>query len=162
MTPNTVAQKVYVNKRKEAALTCPSCHSTRIVNFGQYTQDQIPTKAKCVCGCIFDVPDVIIESRKYYRKKTKLPGSYAKTVVDKIGAMTVKDVSFSGIRFTTDKEHDIEVNEVLGVRFVLDDTKQTEIRRTVTVKNVQGRVIGAEFCDTHGYDLDLIYYLMLT
>jgi hypothetical protein len=162
MTSNSTTQKVYVNKSKEVALTCPSCHSTRVVNFSQYTDDKVPTRAKCVCGCIFDVPDVLVESRKFYRKKTRLPGSYAKTVVDKIGAMTVKDVSFSGIRFTTEKEHDIEVDEVLGVRFVLDDNKQTEIRRPVVVRNVHGRVIGAEFCDTNGYDLDLIYYLMLS
>jgi hypothetical protein len=82
--------------------------------------------------------------------------------VDKIGSMTVKDVSFAGIRFKTEKEHDIEVDETLGVRFVLDDNKQTEIRRPVVVKNVRGRLIGAEFCDTYGYDMDLIYYLMLS
>jgi hypothetical protein len=162
MTPNTTNQKVYVNRSKEAALTCPSCHSSRMVNFSQYTDDKLPTKAKCACGCIFDVPDIILESRKFYRKKARLPGSYSKTAVDKIGSMTVKDVSFSGIRFRTEKEHDIEVDEILGVRFVLDDNKQTEIRRAVVVKNVRGRLIGAEFCDTHGYDMDLIYYLMLS
>ena len=161
MTSNTAPRKAYVNSRKEVALTCPSCHSTRIVNFAQYTNDKIPLKAKCVCGCIFDVPDIILESRKYYRKRTRLQGSYTKTVVDEIGCMTVKDVSFSGIRFQTEKEHDITVDEVLGVRFVLDDHKHTEIRRTVTVRHVRGRFIGAEFCDMHGYDIDLLYYLIL-
>jgi hypothetical protein len=162
MTSRPARQKVYVNRRKEATLICPSCHSTKIVNFSQYTNDKIPSKAKCICGCIFDVPDVILETRKFYRKQTRLPGSYSKTVMDAIGCMTVKDVSFSGIRFKTEKEHAIEVDEVLGVKFVLDDNKQTEIRRTVVVRNVQGRLIGAEFCDTHGYDMDLIYYLMLS
>jgi hypothetical protein len=162
MTSNSAVRRLYVNKRKEAALTCPSCSSTRIVSFAQYTNDKIPTKAKCICGCIFDVPDVIIEARKFCRKKVNLLGSYSKTVVDEVGRMNVKNISFSGIRFKTEKEHNIEVDEVLGVRFVLDDDKQTEIRHTVVVRNVQGRLIGAEFCNAHGYDMDLIYYLMLT
>jgi PilZ domain len=161
MTSDKVSQKVYINSRKEAALTCPSCQSTKIVNFAQYMNDKIPLKAKCQCGCTFDVPDVLIESRKFYRKKTRLLGSYSKTIVDAIGCMTVRDVSFTGIRFQTEKEHDLAVAEVVGVRFVLDDQKHTEIRRTVVVRHVQGRFIGAEFCDTPGYDMDLIYYLML-
>jgi hypothetical protein len=70
MTSNSAVRRLYVNKRKEAALTCPSCSSTRIVSFAQYTNDKIPTKAKCICGCIFDVPDVIIEARKFCRKKS--------------------------------------------------------------------------------------------
>jgi hypothetical protein len=119
-----------------------------------------PIKAKCLCGCIFDVPAVVIEARQFYRKRTRLPGSYAKTVVDAMGCMTVKDVSFTGIRFQTEKEHDLAVEEVVGVRFVLDDPKHTEIRRTVAIRHVQGRFIGAEFCDMHGYDMDLISYLM--
>jgi hypothetical protein len=162
MTSPTVPRKVYINSRKETALTCPNCHNTKIVNFAQYLNDKSPIKAKCLCGCIFDIPDVVIEARKFYRKRTRLPGSYAKTIVDAIGRMTVKDVSFTGIRFQTEKEHNLAVEEVLGVRFVLDDHKHTEIRRTVVIRHVQGCFIGAEFCDTHGYDMDLIYYLMLS
>jgi hypothetical protein len=48
------------------------------------------------------------------------------------------------------------------VRFVLDDQKHTEIRRTVVIRHIQGRVIGAEFCDMHGYDMDLMHYLLLS
>ena len=162
MTSPTAPQKVYVNSRKEATLTCPSCHNTKLVNFTPYLNDKSPIKAKCLCGCIFAVPDVVIEARKFYRKKTRLSGSYAKTVVDTMGCITVQDVSFTGIQFQTEKEHDLIVEEVLGVRFVLDDHKHTEMRRTIVVRHVQGRCIGAEFCDTHEYDMDLIYYLMLS
>jgi len=133
-----------------------------MANLAQYTNTTNRIKAKCQCGCIFDVPDVVIEARKFYRKRTRLPGSYAKTVVDAMGCMTVHDVSFTGIRFQTEKEHDLALEEVLGVRFVLDDQKHTEIRRTVVIRHVQGRCIGAEFCDMHGYDMDLIHYLMLS
>jgi hypothetical protein len=163
MTSNTAPRKVYVKSRNAAALTCPSCHSTKIANLAQYTNTTRPIKAKCQCGGIFDVPDVVLDARKWYRKRTRLPGSYAKPVVDtRGGCMTVHDVSFTGIRFHTEKEHDLTVEEVLGVRFVLDDEKHTEMRRTVVIRQVQGRVIGAEFCDTHVYDMDLMHYLLLS
>ena len=162
MTSNTGPQKVYVKSRKAAALTCPSCHSTKIANLSQYTNTTSPLKAKCRCGCLFEVPDVVLEARKCYRKRTRLPGSYVKTVVDTMGCMTVHDVSITGLRFHTDKEHDLAVEEVLGVRFVLDDQKHTEIRRTVVIRHVQGHFIGAEFCDMHGYDMDLMHYLLLS
>jgi hypothetical protein len=162
MTSHTATRKVYVKSRKAAALTCPSCHSTKIANLAQYTHTTSPLKAKCRCGCLFEVPAVVLEARRFYRKRTRLPGSYVKTVVDTMGCMTVHDVSMMGLRFHTDHEHDLAVEDVLGVRFVLDDEKHTEIRRTVVIKNVQGRVIGAEFCDRHTYDMDLIHYLLLS
>jgi len=163
MTSNTAPRKIYVKSRNAAALTCPSCHSTKIANLAQYTNTTRPIKAKCQCGGIFDVPDVVLDARKWYRKRTRLPGSYAKPVLHaKGGRMTVNDVSFTGIRFHTEKEDDLTVEEVLGVRFVLDDEKHTEIRRTVVIRQVQGRVIGAEFCDTHVYDMDLMHYLLLS
>jgi PilZ domain len=162
MTSHTVPRKVYVKSRNAAALTCPSCHRTKIANLTQYTHITSPLKAKCRCGCLFDVPDVVLEARKFYRKKARLPGSYVKTVVDTMGCMTVHEVSMTGLRFHTDKEHDLAVEDVLGVCFVFDDEKHTEMRRTVVIRHIQGRVIGAEFCDRHTYDLDLIHYLLLS
>ena len=163
MTSNTAPRKVYVKSRKAAALTCPSCHSTKIANLAPYTNTTRPIKATCQCGCLFEVPDVVLEARKWYRKRTRLPGSYAKPVVDtRRGCMIVHDVSFTGIRFHTEKEHKLTVEDVLGVRFVLDDQQHTEMRRTVVVRHVQGRFIGAEFCDMHVYDMDLMRYLLLS
>src|SRR5215510_162120 len=63
MTSNTAPPKVYVKSRKATALTCPSCHSTKIANLAQFTNTTTPIKAKCQCGCLFDVPEVVLDAR---------------------------------------------------------------------------------------------------
>lgn len=149
-------------ERAKATITCPNCNNTKVVDVTKYRHAQSPTKARCGCGCIFDIPGLNVESRKFFRKKTNLTGSYVQTETDGKGFITVKDLSFSGLGFEVEKYHDIEVDDVLGVRFILNDKRKTEIRRTVVVKNVRGRFIGAEFCDSQIFDMDLGYYLMLS
>jgi hypothetical protein len=162
VSASTPAAKVFTNKLSQVPLTCPSCHTTTLVNMGKYTGTESTFKARCGCGCVFDIPGVVKEGRKYYRKKTSLPGSYFRTDKDVIGVIRIKDLSFSGIGFKTDKDHEIEVGDVLGVKFVLDAASKAELRHTVVVKRVRGNIIGAEFCDAQVYDMDLIHYLMLS
>lgn len=159
MTSHPPPQKVYVNHQQEAALTCPQCHRAKLVNFAPYLAAQLPIKVQCRCGYTFVVLEVLPEARGFARKRTRLPGSYAKPVGEATGGMTVQDISFTGIRFATDDAHDLAVDDVLGVRFVLDDQHHTELRRTVVIRHVQGRCIGAAFCDPPGDDRDLIAYL---
>jgi hypothetical protein len=149
-------------KGAKATITCPNCRNTSVVDTAKYKHAKSPTKAKCGCGCIFEIPALNVESRKFFRKKTNLTGSYSKTQIDGKGIMRVKDLSFSGLGFEIEKENDIKVDDVLGVRFILTNKKKTEIRRTVVVKNVRGRFIGAEFCDSQIFDMDLGYFLMLS
>ena len=81
--------------------------------------------------------------------------------MSKSGLIRVINLSFSGLQFRTDKEHDLEVKDIIGVKFILEDGKKTELRRTAVIKNVRGQKIGAEFCDSQIFDLDLCYFLML-
>jgi hypothetical protein len=76
--------------------------------------------------------------------------------------MTVKDLSYSGVRFKTEKDEDIEVGDILGVKFILNDDKRLEVNRSVVVKNKQGHYIGVEFCDSQTYDMELMHYLLLS
>jgi hypothetical protein len=82
--------------------------------------------------------------------------------MNKTGFMGVKDVSYSSISFELEKKDDITIGDILGVRFVLDDGKKSEIHRTVRVMNVRNKLIGAEFSDTQVFDIELCYYLMLS
>jgi hypothetical protein len=76
--------------------------------------------------------------------------------------MIVKDLSYSGLRFKTEKEDDIKVGDILGVKFILNDDKRVEVNRSTVVKNKQGRYIGAKFCDSQAYDMELMHYLLLS
>jgi hypothetical protein len=160
MAASSATQQVGIEGANTTKITCPQCNNTRIVDISKYRNSKSSVKAKCICGAVFSVP--IKDLRRFYRKRTRLPGSYLHTDNDHVGVIMVKNVSFSGLGFETEKEHHIEVGDVLGVKFMLNDGKKTEIRRTVLVKNVHGNTVGAEFCNSQGFDLELCYFLMLS
>jgi hypothetical protein len=59
--------------------------------------------------------------------------------------------------------HTILVNDVLSVTFTLDDKQKTDIRKSVRVRRIDDRFIGAEFVDRDTYtDTNRIlgFYLM--
>jgi hypothetical protein len=106
--------------------------------------------------------DISADMRKFYRKKANLRGSYSNINMNKTGFMSVKDVSYTGISFELEKKDDLIAGDTLGVRFVLDDERKTEIHRAVVVKNIRGKLIGVEFCDNQVFDIELCYYIALS
>ena len=79
MTSPTAPRAVYVNSRKEAALTCPSCHNTKLVNFAPYLNDKSPSKRN-VCVVVFLLSRMSSSSKKIFIEEGHTPpGSYAKT-----------------------------------------------------------------------------------
>ena len=162
MTAKATIEEVSTNESNEVSITCPECNMTRTINVLKYRSSKRRVKAKCGCGCIFDMSDVSANRRKFYRKETNLRGSYSSVNMNKTGFMRVKDVSSTGISFELEKDDEIEAGDTLGVRFVLDDERKTEIHRAVTVKFIREKLIGAEFCDNQVFDIELCYYLALS
>ena len=68
--------------------------------------------------------------------------------------MVVEDISRTGIGFRTVGGHAILVNDVLSVTFTLDDKQKTDIRKSVRVRRIDDRFIGAEFVDHDTYTGD--------
>ena len=161
MTAKATIEEVSANE-SEVSITCPECNMTRTLNVAKYRSSKRRVKAKCGCGCIFDMSDVSANLRKFYRKITNLRGSYSSVNMNKTGFMRVKDVSYTGISFELEKNDEIEAGDTLGVRFVLDDERKTEIHRAVTVKFIREKLIGAEFSDNQVFDIELCYYLALS
>lgn len=162
MTANVMTEEANQKSNNETEITCPECKTTRTINVAQYRSSKRRIKGKCGCGCVFDMSDISADMRKFYRKKTNLRGSYSNINMNRTGFMRVKDVSYSGISFVLEKKDDLIAGDTLGVRFVLDDERKTEIHRAVVVKNVREKLIGAEFCDNQVFDIELCYYLALS
>ena len=157
MITKATTQKVYVNKEHEGTITCPQCEKSKRVNFAKYAGLREALKVKCSCGYLFKI---VIEARKYFRKRTHLTGNYVVPGTDKSGSIVVEDLSWSGIRFQTRMQHNLQIGELIDLRFVLDNDIRSEIAKKATVRRVHGRTIGAEFCDLKAYDKELGYYLM--
>ena len=156
---------IYTNLSESVTLVCEQCGRSKALQAAAVKDLPQPLKVRCPCGAMFGVNIII---RQFYRKKTRLPGVYAKhdTQTDKIleqGRMTVEDISRTGIGLRTLYKHTVLVNDVLSLTFTLDDKQQTDIRKSVRVRRIDDRFIGAEFIDHDTYtDTNRVlgFYLM--
>jgi len=119
------------------------------------TDDAVGVTYKCTCGYTYNL---LLEKRKYYRKETRLPGTYFFGKGEK--PMTVKDLSLTGLKFEVENEPDFMVGDKLFVEFHLDDTQKTQIKKQVIIKIISGLSIGAEFCPEKGSDKAIEFYLI--
>lgn len=155
--------KIYITEDNTAVFICPKCQKTKVKNVAKYAaMEKIPKlKAKCSCGHVYEV---FLEKRKKFRKAVDLAGSYKyipENVADMehIGAMTVKDLSYTGLRIKVQLMPRFRVGDTLWVEFHLDDAKRSLIRKKVIVKNMKGLSAGLEYADTQAHDSVLGFYL---
>ncbi len=149
-------QKSYINDRNEATILCPQCGRTKMVNAAQI-KHQTTLKAKCLCGVVFMVT---FEKRFFYRKEVDLIGQYSReTPPPEGGDINVQDISRTGIGFTTQFKNNLRVDDIVRVKFMLDDSHHSMISKNVVIKRILDRFVGAEFCNQ---DLGkvLAFYLM--
>jgi hypothetical protein len=140
---------IYTNLSESVTLVCEQCRRSRALEAAVVKDLPQPLKVRCPCGATFGVNIII---RQFYRKKTRLPGTYSKHDLQtnhilEQGRMVVEDISRPGVGLRTLGRHTILVNDVLFVTFTLDDKQKTDIRKSVRVRRVDDRFIGAEFVD---------------
>jgi hypothetical protein len=158
-------QVIYANFTETVTLACEACHRSKTLQATDVKDLPQPLKVRCPCGALFGVTVVI---RPFYRKKTQLPGTYAKceAQTNKIleqGRMVVANISRTGLGLRTVCRHNVRVNDVLLVTFTLDDKQKTAIRKAVRVRRIDDSFIGGEFLDHDAYtDTNRIlgFYLM--
>jgi len=152
--------KLYVNVEDHASITCPKCNDVKVANVKRYHGSRKPLKIQCRCGWIFHG---ILETRKFYRKYVKFPGSYTKAGSRNDGLMVVENLSMSGIGFRTRVQQPIQAGDILTAKFGLDNKPRTEIAKDIVVKiairQITGSLIGAEFCDINAFCKELAGYL---
>lgn len=155
-------QKIYITNSNQATFICPKCEKTKTVDVTKYAQmDQtVKVKSKCTCGHTWIS---VLEKRKQYRKGVDLVGVYIYIVngkeVDR-GNMTIIDLSAGGVKLRLKVARDFNLGDLLKIEFRLDDNKNTQMTKTVVIRNISGEYIGAAFRDTDPYDPVLGFYLM--
>ena len=145
---------VYVNDANQATIICPKCAFTKEIDMTNFKKAQKSLKGKCRCGEVFGFT---IEFRKNYRKKVRLGGEYR--IKDKKGEIIVEDLSMNGIRFVNLGSHQITKDDMLEVKFKLDNPMRSEINKLVKVIWVKDKIIGAEFSDLNTFKSELGFYL---
>ena len=108
---------VWVGDNNQASIICPKCRFETNIDTTKYKNTQKKLKVKCRCGEIFRLT---IEFRKQYRKNVRLSGEYSIQGKKEKGEIIIKD-SLSGIKFENFRPHQISTDDILEVRFRLNN-----------------------------------------
>ena len=157
-----MTEKAFITSQNNAKFECPKCKRSKVADVSKYSnlKKKIQIKVKCPCGNKFSV---LLERRKKYRKETNISGSFIHYIDGKAtgrGLMTICDLSLTGLKFRVDYEHLFSVDDVLEVRFLLDNPQRTIMHKRVIVKNINLPYVGAEFPITEREDKELGFYLL--
>jgi hypothetical protein len=123
---------------------CPQCGKLNRIDFSAI---QGPDKGNLQinCPCNSAIP-ISVDFRKYYRKDTKLYGTYANFANKKEkGKIQVINLSMKGIGFTVQRSDAFSVGDQLELNFALDDDNQSEINVAGTIRHITGNHVGCEF-----------------
>ena len=149
-------QTVFVNSENKAIFTCPNCTKAKTVNISNLVNEKKELRVKCTCGHVYPV---VLERRKFYRKKNSLPGIFILEQSMKEFTMTVTNLSRVGLEFNSTESEKLKVGDHLGVEFRLDDKSRSLIRKKIIIRKIDGKTVGAEFYLPDEYDKALGFYL---
>ena len=149
---------IYLNDNNQVSIICPKCKSEENIDTTNIKDTQKVLKGECRCGEPYQFN---IEFRKEYRKDVRLTGEYFMHETNEEGEIIIRDLSESGIQFECLNPHYISKDNVLIVRFKLDNSERSEIRKHVKVIRVRFRTIGAHFIETKFHKEDLESYLRI-
>jgi hypothetical protein len=146
----------YVGKDGLAALRCPNCGTTKIIDTAKKNYAFKAFKATCKCG---EQIRGQFEFRQYYRKKVNLSGRYRHRESGVQGKILVDNISLMGVGFTCMRKHRFKKGDHLDISFTLDNDRKSKVSLWVVVERLQDRFVGAKRQDPHVSQPDLGFYL---
>jgi len=154
-------QKVLVNEKGIAWITCNHCKHTSVVDLNGFGEGINVIEHKCSkCEA---VSEVACEFRKSYRKEVSLQGTFVqqRPGEELAGRIEVTDLSRVGIKFKTRVTYDFKLGCILKLSFTLDDRNKTQVNQMTEVKWVEGRMVGGEFVNQDQWsEKQLGFYFM--
>ena len=149
-------KKVYVDESNQATITCPKCGFEKSLDVIAFKNTKKRIKVKCKCG---ETHQITIEFRRQYRKNVSISGEYIDKIKGKRGEIIIRDLSLFGILFESLGTHPISVDDILEVKFKLDNPMRSEICKRVKVKWIKDRMVGAQSVGKKIYEKALGFYL---
>lgn len=150
-------EKIYVGYTNRVKIICPKCGLEKKIDVLKFKDTHKRLKVKCKCGEVFRFT---LDFRGYYRKNVRLTGEYFVMGKDEKGELLVEDISKTGISFTTPKPHDFSKDDLVELKFTLDNPMGMEIRTRVKILWIIDRNVGAKFMDPKLLEKDLGYFLV--
>ena len=141
------SMKNVLTQDNETLIECPHCGFQKIIDIAKFFKRSKPENfvSKCKCGYSFSV---VVERRKFERHYFDTYGSVLRErergKPESI-AITVKDLSRSGVKFVTEKNEALEAGANIVITFEFNDNRKTSFIKEATVRNVKGKDVRAEF-----------------
>jgi hypothetical protein len=145
-------QKILIDSLDTARFACPECNREKTMQLSQYNIKKYTTKVKCKCKCGYTYL-VILEKKIGLIPDTQLLGIFiSNSGIKCSGKMIIKRLNSKGILIRTNIEQRILPGLKLFLEFVLDDAKQSIVKKEVVVKAKKGKYLSAEFTSEEHYD----------
>ncbi|MFO7911837.1 MAG: hypothetical protein R6V15_06700 [Desulfotignum sp.] len=152
MEKKMLEKKIRIDRLDIAKLTCPDCKRKKMLQMSghKFTRKHIRLTYRCPCGysgsavlekCSDDHPDMGLAGTFICSDKAR-----------RSGRMTIKRLNSQGITFKTNIEQKIDPGLILNLEFVLDDAKQSIVKKTVKVLVRNGKYLSAKFTSGEHYD----------
>lgn len=138
-------QHIFVDSLDTAQFACPECNREKTMQLSGYKIKHRTTRvrSKCRCGHTYMV---LLEKQMESTQDTQLLGTFsAHGRIGCKGKMIIKRLNSKGILLRTNIEQNILPGLRLLLEFVLDDAKQSIVKKEVVVKAKKGKYLSAEF-----------------
>ncbi len=138
-------QTVFIDSLETAQFACPECSREKIMQLSEYNIKRRITRVrvKCRCGHTYMVT---LEKQFESIQNTLLLGTFnSPETAGCSGKMIIKKLNSKGILLRTNIEQNILPGLKLLLEFVLDDPKQSIVKKEVVVKAKKGKYLSAEF-----------------
>jgi hypothetical protein len=158
MTETTATLKAYVQGDDCITIRCPDCNQPACIKVESFRNKCNTLRVRCTCKTVFKVR---VDYRRFYRKPTRIPGSFVPAGQPDQGEeeILIINISKEGMGFKVFTGHGVKQSDTLWVSFELDDRKKTCLRKKVQVQSVNDDVIGCRFSDPDLFEKALGFYL---
>lgn len=164
--------KAFITDDKVVIINCPECHRSTKVPLATIGKRH-RCRVKCTCGNVFVAE---VEYREKFRKQVAFPGFYEITrstlsamrngarvhwesvaIDGKVPNCQIVDISPAGIGFLKKDKRLLNINDVIRIRFKLDNSAKTEITQECAVKFIKNDAVG---CQMLSKNISLGFYLL--
>lgn len=147
-----MANRIMIDSLDTATLRCPKCNRKKTMQLSQHNIQRPRTRIKCHCCCGHTFR-AVLERRGQTIKKIHLWGTYTSREHDRwSGRMTVNRLNSRGVALMLNITQKITPGYKLQLEFVLDDAKQSMVKKEVVVTAADGPYISAEFSSREHFD----------
>lgn len=144
--------KVVIDSLGMVTLKCPKCNTKKTLLVSQYKIHKSMTRIRCRCGC-GEIFCVVLELNEKNARDMQLLGICTSKEQELwSGRMTVKRLNARGLTIMLNIKQKTTPGHKLLLEFVLDDAKQSIVKKQAIVTATDGPYISADFLSREHFD----------